>query len=371
MAENKSGAKNVLGELFVEFGVKGVGGLLKNLNMVSASFLLGKNAANQLVQTLNKPLKEAGDFALQMRKVRNEIGLTNAQGQQIQNWAKNIGIGEGSIFGDIGGMIDKLYNLKTYNFVPKGWYEANRLLTQAGGAPIAFNKYDGTAEGVLQLFKDIAKGMDNIQDVGIKRQIQQELGLSGDFLTYIREIDQLKEAINNLTDAEIKALEENAKTQSALAQAWKRVWQRISALASPSLTKELNILADILTPGKTKEGIKNYVKERVPGVIPGLSYFNQYKEGFDFWKPIVMSGIKEIPTQLTPFTPAPDLDKAGQSDLLQTGLMPATLQSGDIKNVYVTNTQYIDTSDPISAGNQAAAKIDEMATAGQKLNTGR
>lgn len=361
MAENKSGAKNVLGELFVEFGVKGVGGLLKNLNMVSASFLLGKNAANQLVQTLNKPLKEAGDFALQMRKVRNEIGLTNAQGQQIQNWAKNIGIGEGSIFGDIGGMIDKLYNLKMYNFVPKGWYEANRLLTQAGGAPIAFNKYDGTAEGVLQLFKDIAKGMDNIQDVGTKRRIQQELGVSGDFLTYIKELDGLEKAINNLKDSQIDVLEENAKAQGELAQNWRKLWQRGSAGVAKATTPAIKDVSTALKPDE--EGSKKRAEYLIKSLIHLQPFYNVPFANY-------LNSKKETNNN-SPFTSAPDLDKAGQSDLLQTGLMPATLQSGDIKNVYVTNTQYIDTSDPISAGNQAAAKIDEMATAGQKLNTGR
>lgn len=365
MAENKSGAKNVLGELFVEFGVKGVGGLLKNLNMVSASFLLGKNAANQLIKILNTPLEEAGEFALQMRKVRNEIGLTNAQGQQIQNWAKNIGIGEGSIFGDIGGMIDKLYNLKTYNFVPKGWYEASRLLTQAGGTPIAFNKYDGTAEGVLQLFKDIAKGIDNIQDVGTKRRIQQELGVSGDFLTYIKELDGLEKAINNLSDSQVDALEENTKAQRELVQNWDKLRLRGVAGVAKATTPVIKDVSTALKPDE--EGSQ----KRTELAVKSLKYtLPRYDESYGYWYfKELQDAKKNKATGL--FTPAPDLDKAGQSDLLQTGLMPATLQSGDIKNVYVTNTQYIDTSDPIRAGNQAAAKIDEMATAGQKLNTGR
>ena len=62
MVEN-SGAKNEMGKLFVDIGIGGLGKALKSLNSVSASFLLGKNAAMQFAQTISQPFKEAGNAA--------------------------------------------------------------------------------------------------------------------------------------------------------------------------------------------------------------------------------------------------------------------------------------------------------------------
>ena len=117
MTQGNSGAQNKLGELFVDFGTKGVGGLLKNLNSVSASFLLGKNAANQFAQTITQPIKQTGQYAMELRNLRYQMGLTNKEAQKIQNWAKKFNYNEGSVFGDISNLLDSLTQINKYNVI--------------------------------------------------------------------------------------------------------------------------------------------------------------------------------------------------------------------------------------------------------------
>ena len=51
---NQGGAQSKLGELFVDFGTKGLGNLVKGLNKIQAQFLLTKNAGEQFVKTKRK-----------------------------------------------------------------------------------------------------------------------------------------------------------------------------------------------------------------------------------------------------------------------------------------------------------------------------
>lgn len=91
MAENnqQGRAQNKLGELFVEFSTKGLPSLLKNLNSVSASFLIGKNAATQFADTLTKPFKEAGNTAVGIGKMANALGATNREYQKLTTYVKS------------------------------------------------------------------------------------------------------------------------------------------------------------------------------------------------------------------------------------------------------------------------------------------
>lgn len=87
MADEQAKNSANLGELFVEFGSKGMGGLIKGLNSVSASFLLTKNAGQQMLQPLANMSKQAGQGVVALDKLNSVTGISVKQLQGMKQWA--------------------------------------------------------------------------------------------------------------------------------------------------------------------------------------------------------------------------------------------------------------------------------------------
>ena len=85
--EQKSAAQSKLGELFVDIGSSGLGGLLKNLNSLSASFLLTKNAAQQFTKPIIDMSKNAGRGIVGLEKLNAITGMTIEQLQALKMWS--------------------------------------------------------------------------------------------------------------------------------------------------------------------------------------------------------------------------------------------------------------------------------------------
>lgn len=147
--EQKNGAQNKLGELFVELGAKGAPTLLKNLNSVSASFLLGKNAATQFAQTLTKPLKEAGRTAVEVGKLATSLDTSYKNVQKLQYHFKKFGVGEGLI-NDLGALQTTLRNVFTGYAQP-----SNELAAAFENVHLNLENYSDDFEDILRLIKDL------------------------------------------------------------------------------------------------------------------------------------------------------------------------------------------------------------------------
>lgn len=384
MTQGNSGAQNKLGELFVDFGTKGVGGLLKNLNSVSASFLLGKNAANQFAQTITQPIKQTGQYAMELRNLRYQMGLTNKEAQKIQNWAKKFNYNEGSVFGDISNLLDSLTQINKYNVIPKGWYEASRLLSQAGGTAITQKRYAATPEGVFELLKDISIDLEKVQDIGTRRLIQQSLGVSPEILNYKENINSLMSSWNTLTDEQIEAAEESAKALNELGNSLEKLWQRLSIKTAPAFTSGSNALTYLLTPSRSKgEALKKTsLGLQAGGGALGLGTAGAYAGsifgglgsliGFILGAgagailgPAAGQGIYNK-VNSAPFELLPELDALGDSDLLHSNSSGNTTIYKEI-NV----NQNITAPDPVTAGNRAVQGINDLETAEQSMYSGR
>lgn len=87
MADEQAKNSANLGELFVEFGSKGMGGLIKGLNSVSASFLLTKNAGQQMLQPLANMSKQAGQGVVALDKLNSVTGISVKQLQHMKQWS--------------------------------------------------------------------------------------------------------------------------------------------------------------------------------------------------------------------------------------------------------------------------------------------
>lgn len=98
---NNGGAQNSLGQLFVEFGAKGVGNLMKGLNGISAQFLLTKNAAQQALMPILNYSKKASSDLIQLEKTSLATNLPLKRLQEIQQWAKLNNVDYGAYIGEV------------------------------------------------------------------------------------------------------------------------------------------------------------------------------------------------------------------------------------------------------------------------------
>ena len=174
MAEDKSGAKNEMGKLFVDIGIGGLGKALKSLNSVSASFLLGKNAAMQFAQTISQPFKEAGKGAIEIGKMSNALATTGIEFQKLSLYLKNHGLSD-ALLGDVSKLKDIFYDLSQGFSNLDGSMAVG--LAQAG---LAYKNYKGTFEDTKRLVDDLQKATANMS-LDKRNQILRKIGISSDW----------------------------------------------------------------------------------------------------------------------------------------------------------------------------------------------
>lgn len=206
MTQGNSGAQNKLGELFVDFGTKGVGGLLKNLNTVSASFLLGKNAANQFAQTLTKPIKEAGNAAVAAGKLSTQLATSYKEAYRLQMYLKQKNTSEG--------LLNELAGIqKVFADMEMGTGDWGDVAKAFGFLGLNVQSYNSSLESMLQLTEDVRKATAGLDDVK-SNQILRMLGLSNEWRYFWERGGNLKNSAL-ISDA---VVEENIRAAEAMAK---------------------------------------------------------------------------------------------------------------------------------------------------------
>lgn len=238
-------AKNQLGQLFIDFGTKGFPTLLKSLNTVSAQFLLGKNAANQFVQSLTKPFKEAGSSAVEIGKMSNALATSSIEYQKLSMYLKKYNLSE-SLLGDIKKLETEMYN----------WSDGTLNVTdQIGRAfwelELDINDYKGTFEDTMRFLDDVQKASSKMSK-NKRNQLLNFLGLNTDW-GYLWDKGGRVSDFVTISDDAVKAnmtLQESLNNLKNTTEVFK---QELLARIAPSLTK----IADLLTKwlgDSTKEG---------------------------------------------------------------------------------------------------------------------
>lgn len=146
-------AQSKLGELFVDIGVNGLGKTLKGLNSISASFLLTKNAATQLVKPIVNMTHQFGQSAIGLEKMKLTFGTTIEQAQRMQAAFKKLGMQE--LSGDIQRISD-LLAAKNYQGLGENFMAAMSKMN------IDIRDYNGSLESTLDLFDKISDGLEQI-----------------------------------------------------------------------------------------------------------------------------------------------------------------------------------------------------------------
>ncbi len=322
MAEEQKQSKGI-GELFVEFSAKGLPSLLKGMNAVSASFLLGKNAANQFVQTLTQPAKEAGKTAVEVGKMSNALGISYKEYMRLRRYIKSHRLSEG--------LIDDIANLQKvfqdFNSGLGGIPKELSVALERSGHNIS--EYSGDFETILRLIKDIENGTQGA-DKNYRNQTLRMAGLSPEWgYAFDRGFDISK--YTTVSDNEVEALIKNEEAMANLGASIEQLKMHLVEKLSPAIITISNFLSKWADKGasgeldktinKTVNTVKNPIKENpklllktplAPALIGGIGLYGIYKNLKNQTKtkgqptgsaaPIVppsMHGTAHIPPNLT------------------------------------------------------------------------
>lgn len=250
MAEEQQQQSKGIGELFVEFGAKGLPTLLKGMNAVSASFLLGKNAANQFVQTLSKPVKEAGQAAVQFGKMSNALGISLQEYMKLHLYLKSHNLSD-SLLNDLGSISNMLTEVQMgIGGLDAGFAYAMHTLG------LSWTDYDGSVDSILQLTKDVQKATEGM-DATRKRVLMQKIGLGNPEWQYAFERGDFNLSdYKNISDEEVNEL---IKSQEAIAKAAAEFEQFKMHLVS-KLTPAVETIANFVSDKAGKAAQGNYDK---------------------------------------------------------------------------------------------------------------
>lgn len=180
MADNdkKSGASHELGNLFVDIGSSGLGGLLKSLNSLSATFLLSKNAAEQFVKPIIGMSQTAGKGVVALDKLRAVTGLTYDQLQRLEAWSSLNNIDFHSFIGQIQNAQKMIMEVRTgMRQMPEGF------------ARLGITAFDFNANNPIDFLNQVMAKLSQVDEV-TRANMLDWLGLSRDLAYAIEQGNQ-------------------------------------------------------------------------------------------------------------------------------------------------------------------------------------
>ena len=240
--EQQGGAQNKLGQLYVELGAKGLGGLTKGLNGLSAQFLLTKNAAQQAIKPLADMSMKAANSVTGWDKLHAVMGLSLQEIQDISRFTKLNNVDFSSFMGQLKGVQKMLFDIKagmgseglqglailgldTYNFDPR--------------KPLAF----------LDVVKKRVMEVDEVQAAAALRY----LGLNEELLYVWKQQNNNFDERLNLSDKEMNNLKEQQSAWNSLKVTWEAAQQKFISnqnWINKLLNEASNIISDIFIKGE-------------------------------------------------------------------------------------------------------------------------
>lgn len=257
-------AKNELGQLFIDFGTKGFPTLLKSLNTVSAQFLLGKNAANQFVQTLTKPFKEAGNSAVEIGKMSNALATSSVEYQKLAMYLKKYNLSD-SLLGDVNKLEQTFYDIsQAFIDIPDSIAVA---FNQLG---LGINNYRGTFQDTIKLFDDLQKATANLSKEK-RNQIFRQMGISTDW-GYLFDKGGRASDFATISDGAIKANQSLQESMNELKNTFDVFTKEVLAEFAPYLKSLADSLSEWTKRFLNNGGANttaNVIKNTAPGAAVG------------------------------------------------------------------------------------------------------
>lgn len=231
MAEEQKQSKGI-GELFVEFGAKGLPSLIKGLNTVSASFLLTKNAAQQLLTPIINTGKQAANSAVGVAKLSSSLGTTLLETQKLQLYFQKHNLSE-SLLGDLATTADMLTKVQMGIGGISG--EFAYAMHRMG---LNWTDYDGSIESMEQLMKDVDNATKNMSSRE-RRIMLQSIGWNPEMGYAFDRGLNLSDA-RAISDEEVRKWVELSEAANETRQAVDQTIKILGAKAAPIVTKVTN-----------------------------------------------------------------------------------------------------------------------------------
>lgn len=260
MVDKPQAQKNGLGELFVDIGVHGLGTTLKSLNSVAASFLLGKNAANQFVQTISQPFKQAGNSAVEIGKMSTALSTTREEYQKLVQYIKNNGLDE-SLIGDIAKLQQAFKDAPFKNLPQEMMWGLQRL----GIEPQKYVNEQGTFQSILKLIDEMDAKSKNLS-LENRNQILRWMGMSSDW-GYLWDEGKKISDYYTVSTTNLKANEDLAKSMSEFSTTLNNFKDNVLANLAPTITEFIRSMTDwikIFNPDAVGEGVKGMTTGALP-----------------------------------------------------------------------------------------------------------
>ena len=203
-------AKNELGQLFVDIGVSGAAKTLKTLNSISASFLLTKNAAAQVVTPLVNIGKEAMNSAVGVGKLGASFGTTLMEAQKLTYYLKQFNLSSG-LLNNLSSIQDKITRARQGYGSLGGEFQ-----TSMNFLGLDWMNYDGSAQSMMQLVRDAQTATRGL-DVQTAKMHMQNIGLSdSDWIYAFQRSDFNLDGALSISDETIQSLIETQEEVNQL-----------------------------------------------------------------------------------------------------------------------------------------------------------
>ena len=366
MAEKTGAAQNKLGELFVDFGSTGLGGLIKGLRTVSADFLLTKTAAQQAIKPIVSMSKNAAETVTGFAKFNAVTGMSINQLQELQVWSKLNSVSFNDMMGQIQNLQQQLLSGQMGEGYRKGFYLLGldpRELERKNPLEILAK----IRERVLQL--DETTGTYALNALGLSQELQYAFRQNND------QFDR-RLLLNN---QEIENLKEQQKGWNSLTATWDAGQQKFIANQtwintllgntqtflenSAPIVKNINDSMNWLyNKGLPKLGEflgGSMVNLKNSSVKPTFMKPSQIKKFDELWKnnPANPKNYPHPNAITNPFNLEPlNIPNSGASPTLPP--LPANITNN------VTINQDIKSTDPVGAGQEAYQRFNNL-----ELNT--
>lgn len=257
MSENQSqsgAAQNKLGELFVQLGVKGLGGVLGGLNKVSAQFLLTKNAAAQAIKPFADISKNASNMVVNFDKLNSITGINVLKLQQLSTWAKLNNVNFQQLVGQIGELQQTILSGRMGEGMKSGF-----AMLGIDALSLDWHKPIAAMDKIMERVRVIK---DTLGEAEATKALSL-LGFDSSML-YIYEqaggeLNNINEKLNEkqkLNDKELEASREQNKAWNRLSVSWDMALNKILA-STEAWAAALNTVANLL------EKISTYIPNEI------------------------------------------------------------------------------------------------------------
>lgn len=386
MAENKTGAaQNKLGELFVDFGSSGLGGLIKGLRTISADFLLTKTAAQQAIKPIISMSKNASGTVTNLAKFNAVTGMSIGQLQELKVWSELNSVSFGEMMGQIQNIQQQLISGQMGEGFKKGFFT------------LGIDPRELDRNNPLQILAKIRERVLQLDEATGTYALNQ-LGLSADLQFAFRQNNEQFDRRLFLNQKEIENLKEQQKGWNSLTATWEAGQQKFianqtwintllgntqtflenSAPIVKNINDSMNWLYNKALP-KSGEFIAWWYSHTLPqnnSLKTPVWTFKQKKKFDELWANNP-ANPKNYPIQINKSAPRPSLTAShGTKAPINT---PFELEPLDIPNSgvptnlpplpssitnNVTINQDIKSTDPVAAGEEAYQRFNNL-----ELNT--